>query len=112
LSGCRIRSVTDKRTGRRIEVLPSRKRDGHAAKLIQHAAEIADAFEGGEMAGFLVFAFDAKGLYNCGYRLPKQADMPFSRSVLPALIEEIVRREVIIEADMRDFSFRHGWLIP
>lgn len=88
----RIRRVCLK-AGGEFEVLRRRSERGPVAMLRQ-AREISEYFGAGEMAGFVVLAWDGSGAYSLGYEIDSERS-PFGVGSLPSVVSDWLRRDFI-----------------
>lgn len=109
MSGCRISKVTDKRTGRSLHLLPASRIGDAGRRLIRDARTLAEYYPGDEMAAFAVVAIGCEGHFSRGMFVHK--DAAFGPSLLPSLVAEVLRRDVVEEQIMDGFV-RNGFLRP
>lgn len=99
MSGCRIGRVRMKAAGADVRVLDMPRRSELGGKIVEHAAAIA-GFERPEnpMVAFYVMALFADGGTSSGYRYEGDA-APLPRAAFPHLVGEMVRADMLIEAE-------------
>lgn len=94
MSGCRIRSVKDKLTGRSLTLLDTRPYEGNALSLVQNARTVAEMFQG-DLDAYVVIGIGGDGAYSIGWR----TGGIMGPTLLAAYISEIVRREAPTQAE-------------
>lgn len=82
--------------------------EGLAATMLGHARLIAEGMPK-TMMGFIVIGLDSEGGYRMGWKVDQDHPL-LGPTLMRAYFNEIMTRELSTEAQICDFSERHGWI--
>lgn len=106
-AGCRIRSVTDRKTGRTVRLLPPPHRDPAFVAAFDCAARtIADCEA---ISAVITVAMDARGACAVGWHV--EQDCPLASGAVAAIALEAIRRRMLSRTEALSVCEDEG-LIP
>lgn len=109
MSGARIGLVKFKAGGAQLVVLRNEQRDAGGKEnwrglIVKHAKSIADCDKPESyLVGFFVMGLFSDGSYNVGFRWDDKRS-PIPRTLMPAYIEEVIRRDFISRTDAAEIA--------
>lgn len=97
MTGCRISKVRLKAGGAEIQRLPIADRDEAQKCLTSCASMISSHYKPGQMAGYVIFAWDGKGCSSIGYHWNDKSNV--RARLIPSFMADALRDRMIEDGD-------------